>query len=208
MNGRLHAETPHRRVLDVAALPEYAFGHNGLIWWGTVGFMVIEGSVFVMALVAYFFLRTRVAEWPPSLPNPDIALGTANTLILLASIIPNHMTKKAAEQLDLRKVRILLPICLAFGVAFVAVRVFEFGSLNCSWDDNAYASIVWFIMGVHSLHLVTDVVDSFVLTGLIFTAHADPTRMVDVSENALYWDFVVLSWIPIYLTIYFAPRLL
>ena len=208
MNGRMQAETPHRRVLDVAALPEYAFGHNGLIWWGTVGFMVIEGSVFVMALVAYFFLRTRVAEWPPSLPNPDITLGTVNTVILLASIIPNQMTKKAAEQLDVRKVRILLPICLAFGVAFVAVRVFEFGSLNCSWDDNAYASIVWFIMGVHSLHLVTDVVDSFVLTGLIFTAHADPTRMVDVSENALYWDFVVLSWIPIYLTIYFAPRLL
>jgi cytochrome c oxidase subunit III len=208
MNGRVQAETPHRRVLDVAALPEYAFGHNGLIWWGTVGFMVIEGSVFVMALVAYFFLRTRVAEWPPSLPDPDITLGTVNTVILLASIIPNHMTKKAAEQLDVRKVRILLPICLAFGVAFVVVRAFEFGSLNCSWDDNAYASIVWFIMGVHSLHLVTDVADSFVLTGLAFTAHIDPTRMVDVSENALYWDFVVLSWIPIYLTIYFGPRLL
>ena len=201
-------EAARRRVLDVAGLPEYAFGHNGLIWWGTIGFMVIEGSVFVMALVAYFFLRTRVAEWPPSLPDPDITFGTVNTVILLASTIPNHMTKRAAEQLDVRKVRILLPICLVFGVAFVAVRAFEFGSLNCSWDDNAYASIVWFIMGVHTTHLVTDVVDSFVLAGLVFTAHIDPTRMVDVSENALYWDFIVLSWIPIYLTIYFAPRLL
>jgi cytochrome c oxidase subunit III len=199
---------PERRVLDVAALPEYAFGHNGLIWWGTIGFMVIEGSVFLMALVAYYFLRTRVAEWPPSLPNPDATLGTINTLILLASIIPNQMAKKAAEELDVRKVRILLLICLVFGVAFVAVRAFEFGSLNCTWDDNAYASIVWFIMGVHTLHLVTDVIDSFVLTGLVFTAHIDPTRMVDVSENALYWDFVVLSWIPIYLTVYFAPRVL
>jgi cytochrome c oxidase subunit III len=199
---------PERRVLDVAALPEYAFGHNGLIWWGTIGFMVIEGSVFVMALVAYYFLRTRVAEWPPSLPNPDATLGTINTLILLASIIPNQMAKKAAEELDVRKVRILLLICLVFGVAFVAVRAFEFGSLNCTWDDNAYASIVWFIMGVHTLHLVTDVIDSFVLTGLVFTAHIDPTRMVDVSENALYWYFVVLSWIPIYLTVYFAPRVL
>ena len=202
------AVQPRRQVLDVAALPEYAFGHNGLIWWGTIGFMVIEGSVFVMALVAYFFLRTRVAEWPPSLPNPDITWGTVNTIILLASIIPNQMTKKAAEQLDVRKVRILLPICLVFGVAFVAVRAFEFPSLNCTWDDNAYASIVWVIMGVHTLHLVTDVVDSFVLTGLVFTAHIDPTRMVDVGENALYWYFIVLTWIPIYLIIYFAPRLL
>jgi cytochrome c oxidase subunit III len=199
---------PRRRVLDVSALPEYAFGHNGLIWWGTIGFMVIEGSVFVMALVAYYFLRTRVAEWPPSLPNPDATLGTINTVILLASAIPNQMTKQAAERLDVRKVRMLMPICLVFGVGFVAVRAFEFGSLNCSWDDNAYASIVWFIMGVHTLHLVTDVVDSFVLTGLVFTAHIDPTRLVDVSENALYWYFVVLTWIPIYFTVYFAPRIL
>jgi heme/copper-type cytochrome/quinol oxidase subunit 3 len=200
--------TPRRPVLDVAVLPEYAFGHNGLIWWGTVGFMVIEGSVFVMVLVAYYFLRMRVAEWPPSLPNPDLTFGTINTAILLASLVPNQMAKKAAEQLDVRKVRILLPVCLVFGVAFVAVRALEFGSLNCTWDDNAYASIVWFIMGVHTLHLVTDVADSFVLTGLVFTAYIDPTRMVDVSENALYWYFVVLIWIPIYLTIYFAPRVL
>ena len=45
-----------------------------------------------------------------------------------------------------------------------------------------------------------------VLTALICTGHAEPKRMVDVSENALYWYFVVFSWIPVYLTIYFAPR--
>jgi cytochrome c oxidase subunit I+III len=28
-----------------------------------------------------------------------------------------------------------------------------------------------------------------------------------VSENALYWYFVVLSWLPIYAVIYLAPRL-
>ena len=34
---------------DVAALPTVTFGHRSLMWWGTVGFMVIEGSMFVMA---------------------------------------------------------------------------------------------------------------------------------------------------------------
>lgn len=195
-----------RRVLDVGPLPDYAFGHHGLIWWGTAGFMVIEGSMFVMALIAYFVLRTRVTDWPPSLPNPDLTLGTVNTIVLFASLIPNQMTKVAAEHLDLRRVRILLPICLVFGVVFVVIRAFEFGSLGCSWDDNAYASIVWFIMGMHTVHLATDVLDSFVLAGLVFTAHMDPTRLVDVSENSLYWYFIVVSWIPIYLTVYFAPR--
>jgi cytochrome c oxidase subunit I+III len=31
-------------------------------------------------------------------------------------------------------------------------------------------------------------------------------RFVDVSENAVYWYFVVLSWLPIYAVIYGAPR--
>jgi cytochrome c oxidase subunit 3 len=195
-----------RRTLDVAALPNYAFGHKGLIWWGTTGFMVIEGSMFAMALMTYFFLRTRSPVWPPSLPGPDVTLGTINTLLLLVSAIPNHMTKRAAERLDVRRVRPLLIVCLGFGVAFLAVRAFEFATLGIAWDDTAYGSIVWFIMGLHTTHLLTDVLDTGVLTALVFTSHADPPRMVDVSENALYWDFVVLSWIPIYLTVYFGPR--
>jgi cytochrome c oxidase subunit III len=197
---------PARRSIDVAALPAYAFGHKGLIWWGTTGFMVIEGAMFVMVLIVYFVLRTRSTEWPPGLPNPDATLGTINTFILLASVIPNHLAKRAAERFDLGRVRVLMPVMLLFGVAFITVRAFEFGSLGCTWDSSAYGSIVWFIMGLHTVHLATDVGDSAVLAALMFTAHAERKRFVDVSENAFYWDFIVFSWIPIYVTIYFAPR--
>ncbi len=195
-----------RRTLDVSGLPDHAFGHQGLIWWGSVSFMVIEGSMFLMVLVAYYFLRTRVPEWPPSAPLPDPTVATVGTLVMLASTIPNQMAKSAAERLDLERVRVLLPVLLAFGAAVIVLRAFEFPALGAPWDWNAYASITWFILGLHTSHLVTDFADSVVLTALVFTGHAEPKRMVDVSENALYWYFVVFSWIPVYLTIYFAPR--
>jgi heme/copper-type cytochrome/quinol oxidase subunit 3 len=195
-----------RRALDVAALPPYAFGHSGLIWWGTLGFMVIEGTMLILVLIMYFVFRTRVPEWPPSVSNPDLTLGTINTLVLLASLIPNAMCKKAAEEFDLRRVRRLLLVSLAFGFAFLTVRAFEFSSLAVSWDTNAYGSIVWFIMGLHTTHLLTDVGDSVVLTALMFTSHVNPKRFVDVSENALFWYFVVGIWIPVYLVVYFGPR--
>lgn len=195
-----------RRTLDVSPLPSYAFGHQGLIWWGTIGFMVIEGSMFVMVLITYFFLRTRVPEWPPGIANPDATLGTINTLVLLLSILPNQLAKRAAEGFELARVQRLLLVCLGFGVMFLAIRAFEFGSLGVRWDSNAYGSIVWVIMGLHTAHLLTDVVDTGVLTALMFTRHVEPKRFVDVSENALYWYFVVLSWIPIYLAVYFVPR--
>jgi len=190
----------------VSHLREYAFGHKGLIWWGTIGFMVIEGSMFVMAIVTYFFLRIRVSDWPPSAPNPDLTFGTLKTILLLASVTPNQMAKWAAEKLDLRKVPFWLPICLVFGVAFLIVRALEFATLWVSWDSSAYGSSVWFLMGVHTAHLATDVLDTTVLTALVFTGHVEPKRLVDVNENAIYWDFVVLSWMPIYLVVYWAPR--
>jgi cytochrome c oxidase subunit III len=195
-----------RRTRDVSALPDHAFGHQGLIWWGTIGFMVIEGSMFVMAIVTYFVFRTRVPEWPPSLPNPDVTLGTINTLVLLASVVPNAFAKMAAEKFDLRKVQIFMLVMIAFGTVFLAIRIFEFSSLAASWDSNAYGSIVWFIMGLHTAHMLTDYADTIVIAALMFTSHVEPKRFVDVSENSLYWNFVVLAWIPVYVTVYFAPR--
>ena len=196
-----------RRVLDVSMLPDTGeFGHHGLIWWGTVGFMVIEGSMFAIVLVVYFYLRLKVAEWPPSLPNPDLTVGTANLLLVFVSCLPNALAKKAAEKQQLSRTRLWLTVVTLFGVGNVILRAFEYPALNCRWDDNAYASITWLLLSLHTVHVATDVVDSAVLVALAFIGPMTRSRFIDVSENSLYWYFIVAWWIPIYLTIYFAPR--
>jgi cytochrome c oxidase subunit I+III len=195
-----------RAVLDVAPLPKFAFGHKGLIWWGTVGFMVIEGSMFVMVIIVYFYLRLKVANWPPSLPNPNVGLATANLLIVLASCLPNALAKRAAEAFDLRKTRFWLVVLTLIGVGTLVIRAFEYTQLNCRWDDNAYGSIVWVLISLHTIHVATDVVDGAVLAALLFIGPVTEKRFVDASENSLYWYFIVAWWIPIYLTIFWMPR--
>jgi cytochrome c oxidase subunit III len=195
------------RTLDVSGLAPGAFGHRSILWWGTMGLIVIEGTMFVLAIAAYFYIRLRNSTWPPNLPPPSLLWGTVNTFVLLASAVPNELAKKAAERIDLAKVRLWLLVCLAFGVCFNAVRVFEFMSLNCSWDTNAYGSIVWVLLGLHTTHIATDVVDTGVLTVLMFVGPVEEKRFVDVSENAMYWYFVVFTWLPIYGVLYWAPRL-
>ena len=198
--------TDGRRTLDVAALPTFAFGNRGLIWWGTVGFMVIEGSMFVIGLVVYFYLRLKVTDWPPSLPNPDLRYGTINLLVVLASIAPAVISKRAAETFDLPRTRLWLIVLIVFGLAAVVLRGFEYTTLNCRWDDNAYGSIVWVLLSMHTIHVATDVVDSIVLAVLTFRYPITGPRFADLSENSLYWFFIVAWWIPIYVTIYFMPR--
>jgi cytochrome c oxidase subunit I+III len=194
-------------ILDVAPLPSYAFGHRGIMWWATMGVIAIESTVFALALVSYFFLRSQAAAWPLGVPPPDLTWGTLNTVILLASLIPNAYTKRAAEAHDLGKVRVGMVVCTLFAVAFIVVRFVEFGALNVRWDTNAYGSIVWLLLGLHTVHLLTDFFDSVVLGVLMFTGPLEGKRYVDVAENAVYWYFVVAAWLPIYAVIYWAPRL-
>jgi len=194
-------------TLDVRCLPSFGFSHSSLMWWGTAGLMAIESTVFAIAIVMYFYLRSQADAWPMSAPPPALAWGTINTVILLLSVVPNHFAKRAAERLDRGGVKLWLTICLAFGFVFLVVRGFELGALNVRWDQSAYGSVVWLLMMLHTTHLVTDAWDTTVLDVLFFTGPLEGRRYVDVSENALYWYFVVLSWLPIYAVVYLAPRL-
>lgn len=195
------------KAIDVSGLPSYAFGHRSLMWWGGAALMLMEGAMFAMFIVSYLYLKGRSPEWPPGYFAPVLFWGTLNTAILLVSTIPNQKAKRAAERLDLRGLRIWMCVALLFGAAFLTVRVFEFGALNVWWDSNAYGSVVWTLLGFHTVHLLTDVMDSIVLTVLLFTGPLQENHFTDAAENALYWYFVVISWLPVYACIYLAPRL-
>ena len=197
-----------RAAIDVSALPEYAFGHRSLLWWATLSMIAIESTMFALLAVSYIYLKGRVVHWPPATPPPALIWGTINTVVLLVSAIPNELTKRAAEKLDVRGVQFWLVICMIFGAAFNVMRVLEFGALNVSWDTNAYGSLIWALLGFHTVHILTDVLDTGVLTVLMFTGPIDEHRFVDASENAMYWYFVVIVWLPIYGLIYIAPRII
>ena len=196
-------------TLDVRHLPPGAFGPRSLMWWGTIGVVLIEGTVFLLAITAYFYLAVRVPAWPPDgVAPPDLTWGTLNVAILLGSIVPNQLTKWAAERVDLGRVRLWLFVSLLFALAFNIVRAFEFAHLNVSWDRDSYGSAVWLLLGLHTTHIVTDFLDSLVLAALMVVGPVEEHRFVDVQENCLYWYFVVLTWLPIYGVIYWAPRLI
>lgn len=194
---------------DVGKLPTHAFSHRSLTWWGIIGFMVIEGTAFALTIAAYFFLMAQEQQWAPlSWRPPNLFAGTLFTIILLLSEIPNTLTKKAAEKYDVAAVRRLLPVAVAIGAALLVVRGFEFNSLNVMWYDSAYGSVIWALLLLHTTHIGTDWADTIVLWLLMRTPHGEsPRRLVDVDENSLYWRFVWLTWIPIYLLIYWVPRM-
>ena len=194
-------------ALDVAALPSYGFGHRSLMWWGTAAMMAIEGIAFAFMIVVYFYLRSLSGTWPYGASAPDLFWGTLNAIVILVSAIPNIYTDKAAIDQDLHKVRVGLAWCCVLGLVLIVVRGFEFTALNVFPSDSAYGSAVWVLLGLHTFNLITDYGDTLVLTSLMFKkGPIEGKRFVDVAENSGYWDFVVLTWLPIYAVVYWGPR--
>jgi heme/copper-type cytochrome/quinol oxidase subunit 3 len=186
----------------------HGMGTASLTWWGTLGFMLIEGTGFALAIATYLYLMSLAPHWPINARPPDLLPGTIITVMLLASVVPNLVISAWARKKDLSRVRIGLIVMSVLGVLPLIVRIFEFPALRIMWDDNAYGSIVWVLLGLHTTHILTDLADTLVLTGLMFTRHADnPRRYGDVQDNAMYWNFVVITWLPIYACLYWVPRL-
>lgn len=193
-------------VADLSVLPRYAHGARSLTWWGMMGLIAIESTAFVLAVGTYFYLMAQVPAWPPANPPPDLTYGTLFTVVLLLSLIPNVWLKKKAEQEHIGAVRIGLVLMSLIGVAAAVIRAFEFTTLNVTWYENAYGSIVLTLLGLHTVHVLTDLYDTVVLTVLMFTDRGKGRRFVDTAENAIYWYFVVYAWLPIYAVLYFVPR--
>ena len=194
---------------DLADLPTHKFGPSSLTWWGIIAFMVIEGGFFMLTFAAYFFLMGHEQGWPPEgRQAPDVLAGTLFTIVIILSEIPNTMIKKAARAGDIAAIRRLILVMTAVGAILLVIRGFEFNNLNCRWTDDAYGSIIWALLLLHTTHLITDWGDTVVLGALIYTPVAyEGRRQVDVDENSLYWRYVWLLWLPIYLMIYWVPRL-
>ncbi|MER9894855.1 cytochrome c oxidase subunit 3 [Mesorhizobium sp. M0119] len=197
-----------RPAADLSKLPTFGIGPRSPTWWGTLAFMALEGTGFALAAGTYLYLAYLSPKWPLGVPPPNHWPGTIVTLLLLASVVPNHILNRYTEACAMVPVRIGLIVMSLLGIAPLVVRWFEFPALNIYWDTNAYGSMLWVLLGLHTTHLITDVGDTLVLTVLMFTRHGHSGRRFgDVGDNVFYWDFVVATWIPIYLLIYWMPRL-
>jgi cytochrome c oxidase subunit III len=197
-----------RPVLDLSALPLHGMGSASPTWWGTFAFMLLEGTGFAIVLAIYLYLASLAPQWPINAPAPDLLPGTLLTLVLLASVVPNVLVARWAKRQDLAKVKVGMIVMSVLGIVPLVIRAFEFRALHISWDTNAYGSVVWTLLGLHTTHIITDLGDTLVLAVLMFTRHGgNKRRFGDVQDNALYWNFVVLTWLPIYACVYWVARL-
>jgi cytochrome c oxidase subunit III len=199
---------PLRATADISELPTVTFGPRSLMWWGTLGFMTIEGWTTALLVGAYLYLRQNYDAWPPlRTPYPSLLIPSINLALLLVSIAPAIMVAKAAKKLDEPGVKRWLVIMCVAAVPTLVLRWWELWALNTRWDTTAYGSAAWTIVGFHTSLLLLDILDTLGITLFFFIKKLPVKSFSDACDNSFYWYFTVGIWIPIYLIVYVGPRI-
>jgi len=126
-----------RAAIDVSELPLVGFGHRAPQWWAQLLIVAIEGTMFGLATWAYLYMRLDFAHWPPAgTPVPDLGVGTANVLLLVASVVPMVRLQRLAPRGSQAELTFWMVVSTLIGVAALVLRAFEFPAFHVRWDTN------------------------------------------------------------------------
>lgn len=195
-------------VMPARELPVHLTGTKAPLWWGMVLLLAIEGTVFSALISSYFYLRAGSAMWPADMEPPELLLPTINTLVLIASAVSMHLGDKGIRRGDQTRLKIGQTIALVLAVVFLVIKAVEYSHIPYDWSEHACGSITWVLSGFHAAHVIAVVLKGIVVAALAYRGYFNAERRLGVQVNGLYWQFVVVVWIPIYFTLYLSPRLL
>jgi heme/copper-type cytochrome/quinol oxidase subunit 3 len=197
-----------QRRIDVSTLPPVVYDHRSSEWWGTIGFMLIEGVTLALMAASYLYLRMNELDWPPGrTPDPDVLMPTVSTAILLLMMWPMYRAGAAARREDRGGVIKWLLFAVVLSVILVSLRWVDLLALNVRYDAHAYASAAWGVVLLHGTLLVADLGETIVMAAMFITGRATRKHYSDVVDAALYQYFLSLIWVPLYVIVYWSPRL-
>lgn len=190
----------------IASLPTNVDGEQASGWWGIVLLIAIESTVFSALMFSYFYLYSNASVWPPADIEPsDLWLPSIMTIILLSSSIPIIWADRGIRKDDRKQLVIGYTIAFVLGLAFLVLKGIEFSEKPYQWDTNAYGSIFWLVSGFHALHLLAALLKNASTQVLGWMNYFHHHRFVFVETTAIYWNFVVILWIPLFIVLYLFP---
>ncbi|MHA7837593.1 MAG: cytochrome c oxidase subunit 3 [bacterium] len=193
--------------LDLGELPVGALGSESLLWWGISGLIVVETIVFGTFLSSGFYLRVLQSGWPPpDVAPPGLSWASAITVLLAASVVTIRRATRIALQ-ERRKPIAMLLTSVALATVCGLLRLLELDALPFSWKTHAFGSVFWTLNGLHMAHVSAAVLGTGAVAALVWRRPLGPKVVLATQVDGLYWQFMVIIWLPLYGVLYLVPRL-
>jgi len=202
-------------ALDVTGLPTTMLDSHSALWWGNALLLAIETAMFGILIAIYFSVLMQTEPFPPPrterLPilyesYPNLTLPVIGLILLLVSLLPAIMLDRAARRRQAGMIKVLLPVTLLLNLVVIVIRYYEFDSLLFKWEDNAYGSITWMILGMHMFHLIVLACEDIFLLIWTYAKGVDDKHALDITVLGVYWYWVVGLWLLLFSVVYLVPR--
>lgn len=195
---------------------------------GMWAFLVTEVLFFGGLILAYTIFRNAYGmAWMAGSHELDVALGGANTAILICSSFTMAMAVHCAQLGQRDRIVLFLVLTLLFGGAFLGVKAKEYGDkiehhlvpgANFEYHGEfidqvnprnveLYFFLYFAMTGVHAAHMVVGAL--LLVVWLIPTARKGrytADYYSPVENFGLYWHFVDIVWIFLYPLLYLIGR--
>lgn len=184
---------------------------RSLGWWGTLGLIATEGTLFALLLFVALFLRANNDPWPPEgIAKPELVTSSIRSVILIGSSIPAILAERALRQGRIRRFIVLVVVTISMGVVFLIGHAMEYLELSKDFTptSHAYGSMFYSITGLHAVHLT---VGLLVLAYLVVQAlrgrYDTGGEHNGVRCGLLYWHFVDAVWVGVFGVLYLSEQI-
>ncbi len=199
--------------------PRSPTSRPNLVSVGTIVWLSSELMFFAALFAMYFTIRSvdkgQNLPWPGA--HLNLALGSANTTVLLLSSVTCQMGVFAVERGQIRRsasiwnmarwgLREWYVLSFLMGLYFVLGQGYEYLSLihdGLTLPSSGYASVFYIPTGFHGLHVTGGLVAFLFLLGRTYAAKRfTQEQQVSAIVVSYYWHFVDVVWIGLFTTIY------
>jgi len=179
--------------------------HRKLLMWTFLG----SECLFFGTLIANHMINRNKADLLHGLSPAcilDIPITSTSTFVLLMSSMAMVLAVAAAEQGNVKHVRIWLLGTILLGIGFLGFQVYEFKAFvdeGLTIGTNLFGSTFFTLTGFHGAHVTLGVI--WLLSMFVMSykrrdlVTGDPLNL-DIA--GLYWHFVDIVWIVIFTVVY------
>ena len=177
-------------------------------WWGMAVVIMTEGTIFLILLASYLFLRAASKEWPiGGIELPKLRLAVPFSFVLWGSSIPIFWAEAGIRKGMVGRLKTGVLISFLMGASFLAYTLYDFNDLHFGWRDNAYSSIYYTIVGLHALHVFVGLGFNVLVQIKAWLGRYDHGRHASAEVFFLYWHFVDAVWLAVFPIVFLSPHL-
>lgn len=196
-----HAKDPHADI----SVPDSHQDHFSKTVLGFWMYLMTDCLLFASLFATHAVLSNSTFGGPSGKDLFSLTTAFIETMILLFSSITCGFAMLASLADKKRHVIFWLTVTFILGASFIAMELHEFREFvleGHSWQQSAFLSSFFALVGTHGLHVSFGLIWCFVMILQVYYKGITKTTFRRLVVFSLFWHFLDVIWIFIFTFVY------